>query len=175
MQRRSDLRWSPSSPTATPFMTWCSSDLQRSPKTKHSFFLFFFSFNLQYPQQPLRFWAWSTNPELMQWRSDLRRSPPAAKTKWVLWKKKKKKRRRRRKKELNGVQRRPKKEREKKERKMEKRAVEETIKSSTSRVLLWLWDPVCRFTYGNAIENWVLETENTYSSLKNQRIERWKQ
>ena len=51
-------------------------------------------------------------------------------------KKKKKKRRRRRKKELNGVQRRPKKEREKKERKMEKRAVEETIKSSTSRVLL---------------------------------------
>ena len=42
-------------------MTWCSSDLRRSPKTRHSFF--FFSFNPQYPQQPLRFWAWSTNPK----------------------------------------------------------------------------------------------------------------
>ena len=28
-----------------------------------SFFLSFFSFNPQYPQQPLWFWAWSTNPK----------------------------------------------------------------------------------------------------------------
>ena len=55
--RSSDLQRSPSSPTVAPLMTWCSLDLQQSPKTRHSFYSFFllFSFNPQYPQQPLRF------------------------------------------------------------------------------------------------------------------------
>ena len=39
---------------------------QYSPKTKDfnpGIHFFFFPFNPQYPQQPLRFWAWSTNPK----------------------------------------------------------------------------------------------------------------